>query len=224
MEVESPFLIDFKRCVCDYGKETQFDAAWSKLLSAYSVEDDTWLNSLYKVKEKWAACYMKHVLTLGMQINQPNKSINAMVKSFTNLDLDIVQFFENFERAVEGNRYRQSKHFEMRKQMPRLKSKYSPMLQQLVQIYTPTIFDLFQEQWDRSFAALAPHRNEMQLIFEYAVTMHEEEGEWKVSFDPVDKSISCSCKLFESWGILYCHAVKIYDLHDVKILPHQYIY
>ncbi|XP_075518324.1 protein FAR-RED IMPAIRED RESPONSE 1-like [Primulina tabacum] len=35
--------------------------------------------------------------------------------------------------------------------------------------------------------------------------------------------ISCSCRKFELTGLLCCHAVKVYDVTDVKILPEHYI-
>ena len=41
--------------------------------------------------------------------------------------------------------------------------------------------------------------------------------------DPLRKTISCSCRKFETFGILCCHAVKVFDLLDIKIIPDIYI-
>ena len=49
------------------------------------------------------------------------------------------------------------------------------------------------------------------------------EGGWKVLFDHVQSSISCSCRKFETFGILCCHALKVFEANDVKIVPDQYI-
>ncbi|PNX99811.1 FAR1-related protein [Trifolium pratense] len=47
--------------------------------------------------------------------------------------------------------------------------------------------------------------------------------EWRVLFDPVKSSISCTCRKFESFGILCCHALKVFDTNDVKLIPNEYI-
>jgi hypothetical protein len=62
-----------------------------------------------------------------------------------------------------------------------------------------------------------------QLPFEYIITLVNEEGEWRVLFNPVQSSISCSCRKFETFGILCCHALKVFEANDVKLVPEQYI-
>ena len=57
----------------------------------------------------------------------------------------------------------------------------------------------------------------------YIVQMIDEEGEWKVEFYPDTHEISCTCKMFESIGILCCHALKVYESKCVRIVPEQYI-
>lgn len=46
---------------------------------------------------------------------------------------------------------------------------------------------------------------------------------FKVSFCPSIGTISCSCRKFETFGILCCHAIKILDAKDIKSIPDQYI-
>ena len=59
-------------------------------------------------------------------------------------------------------------------------------------------------------------------MWEYVVSLLSKVGDHKVSFDPCTKSITCSCRKFETIGILCCHALKVYDVNDVKLLPDQY--
>ncbi|KAL8480856.1 hypothetical protein ACS0TY_027396 [Phlomoides rotata] len=113
--------------------------------------------------------------------------------------------------------------FETRQKLPRLKLESSPMLRQLSEIYTPTIFHLFQTEFDLFAAAYIKYKNEAHTLFEYVVGLIDEDGEWRVTFDPNTKMISCSCRKFEMIGLLCCHAVKVYDVMDVKKLPEHYI-
>ena len=97
------------------------------------------------------------------------------------------------------------------------------MLRQLVQIYTTPIFDLFQQEYDLHAATHIIHRNEVPPLFEFVVGMVDQEGERRVLFDPSNKSISCSCKKFETFGIICCHALKVLFMLDILTLPEQYI-
>ncbi|XP_073129949.1 protein FAR1-RELATED SEQUENCE 5-like [Henckelia pumila] len=179
MKDGSHFLTDFKRCMYGIDDGTQFEEAWSVLLAQYNVHENTWLQSTYNIKEKWAACYMKKVL--------------------------------------EEKRYNELRcEFETRQKLPRLKLESSPMLRQLSEIYTPTIFNLFQMEFVLFAAAYIKFKNETQPLFEYVVGLIDKEGEWRVTFNPSTKMISCSCQKFEMTGLLCCHAVKVYDVLDIK--------
>ncbi|XP_054784021.1 protein FAR-RED IMPAIRED RESPONSE 1-like [Prosopis cineraria] len=124
--------------------------------------------------------------------------------------------------------------FNSRQKLPRLILKSSSMLQQLSQVYTPSIFDLFQHEYDLRDAMCIKERKERKiaadddaLIIDYVITMVDKKGEWRLTFEPSreDKEavITCNCKKFEQWGILCCHALRILYDQDVKLLPKQYV-
>ncbi|XP_073027865.1 protein FAR1-RELATED SEQUENCE 5-like isoform X2 [Primulina eburnea] len=224
MKDGSHFLTDFKRCMYGIDDETRFEEAWSVLLVQYNIQENTWLQFTYNIKEKWAACYLNKAFTLGMRSTQLSESVNSDVKSCMKPDLDIMQFFKHFEQVLEEKRYNELRcEFETRQKLPRLKLESSPMLRQLSEIYTLTIFHLFQVEFVLFAAAYIKYKNETQPLFEYVVGRIDKEGEWRVTFNPSTKMISCSCRKFEMTGLLCCHAVKVYDVQDVKKLPEHYI-
>ena len=57
----------------------------------------------------------------------------------------------------------------------------------------------------------------------YMVGMFNSSEEFKVSFNALNNMILCSCKKFQTFGILCCHAKKIFDIKDIKSIPSQYI-
>ncbi|XP_029127003.1 protein FAR1-RELATED SEQUENCE 5-like, partial [Cajanus cajan] len=139
MKGESHFLSDFKKCMYGYDDEEQFEEGWRNLLEKFDVKENTWLQRVYSVREKWASCYLKKAFTLGMRSTQLSESVNADIKSFINVNLDLIKFFNRFEDVVEEKRYNELKcEYEARQKIPRLKNPYSDILKQVSELYTPT--------------------------------------------------------------------------------------
>ena len=84
------------------------------------VHKQTWLDSIYKVKEKWAESYMRDVFNLGGRSTQLSESFNNALKNHLKSSFDIIIFLKYFERAVQekGEKELQFK-FEARKNIPR---------------------------------------------------------------------------------------------------------
>ncbi|KAL1341499.1 hypothetical protein AAHE18_09G091000 [Arachis hypogaea] len=224
MKNGSYFLQDFKACMYEYVDETNFKEAWDKLLDDYDLKENKWLMNLYKLKEKWARCYMNNAFTIGMRSTQLSESLNADLKNCMKPNLNIIQFFNHFERVVNDKRYNELQgEFQSRQKLPRLKMVSSPLLQQVSEVYTLPLFNLFQEEYDKYSAACIREVNDRGFVYEYVVALCNENKEFKVTFDPSLSSISCNCRKFETFGILCCHAIKVLDVKDIKLLPEQYI-
>ncbi len=217
-------LGEFSACMFEYEDEITFEKAFSALRS--KVHNDSWLASIYKHKEKWAKCYMKNALTLGMRSTQLSESLNDDLKDHLKFDLDIIRFFTHFERAVQGKLDKElGSEYESGKKMPRIKMK-TPMLLQVSQLYTPCIFEAFQSEYERSMAAYARATNKTN---EYIVGIGALDGkstveeECLVVSDPSDQMVSYTCRQFERCRIMCSHALKVLDMMNIKLLPDQYI-
>jgi zinc finger SWIM domain-containing protein 3 len=117
------------------------------------VHKQTWLDSIYKVREKWAECYMRDVFSLGVRSTQLSESFNNSLKNYLKSDFDIVRFLKHFERTVKEKRGKElESEFEARKNIPRMRM-CTPMLVQVSKVYTPVIFEAFQSEYERSMAA-----------------------------------------------------------------------
>jgi len=94
------------------------------------VHKQTWLDSIYKVKEKWAECYMRDVFSLGVRSTQLSESFNNVLKNHLKSDFDIIRFLKHFERSVQEKRDKElESEFEARKNLPR-RLMCTPMLVQ----------------------------------------------------------------------------------------------
>ncbi|GAU38767.1 hypothetical protein TSUD_64980 [Trifolium subterraneum] len=224
MKGGSYFLTDFKKCMYNIDIEADFETAWNNLINDYNAHDSDWLKSVYAIKKKWASCYMKESLTLGMRSTQISESVNAHFKSCMKPNVDIVQFFKHFEQVIEEKRAKELHHeYESSHKLPRLIYELSPILVQMGKVYTHTVFELFQNEFKLFLALSLSERNESHSLCEYVITMGNHERSWRVSFDRASNSITCSCKNFETFGILCSHALKVIEANDVKIIPEKYI-
>lgn len=167
---------------------------------------------------------MKKTFTAGMRTTQLSERFNCDLKDCLKTNINIVEFFYHFERVVEQKRYKKLEaEYDLRQKMPRLTLTSSPMLNQLSNIYTPKIFEAFQNEVIGVMPLITTSRNIIEEKHEYVVGVFNACKQCTVSFDTLNMSISCSCKMFESCGILCRHCIKVFDTLDIKIIPNNYI-
>ena len=150
---DTSILSDFRACMFEYEDIAEFEHKFD--IMRKKVNKQTWLDSIYKLKEKWVECYMNDVLTLGMRSTQLNKSLNNDLKVLFETDFDIVQFLKHFEMVVQGKRNNElNLEFDSRKKLPEIYMRRPPpMLVHASKLYTPIIFEAFQGEYERSLAA-----------------------------------------------------------------------
>ncbi|KAK2965105.1 hypothetical protein RJ640_026115 [Escallonia rubra] len=208
----------------EYEDVTKFEKEWEALLKKYKVHGHSWLERTYALKEKWAKCYMKTTVTLGVRSTQLSESMNAKLKKSLKSKLDIPTFFKLFAMVVSDKRYREVEaEYNAKEKMPRVKVSCLPLLKQAGKVYTPKIFELFQRQWEKSLLALVGNKQERGGLQEYLIVSCDEEGEYVVTHDEENATLSCSCNKFETVGILCGHALKVLDVLGIKYIPETYI-
>ena len=100
------------------------------------------------------------------------------------------------------------------------------MLIQASKLYTPTIFEAFQGEYERSMVACTTAlegTNEYLIAIGSLDENFTLEKEYKVIGDPLEQTSTCSCGQFSRIGILCGHALKVLDLMNIKSLPPQYV-
>ena len=134
---ESHVLTDFSACMYSIEDKIAFEEAFNIMRNKVDNKRVSWLDSIYKFKEKWAECYMRDIFTLGMRSTQLSESFNSDLKQHLKSDFDIIRFLKHFERAVQGKRNKElDEEFEARKKLHRIRMR-TPMLVQASKLYTP---------------------------------------------------------------------------------------
>ncbi|KAK9282735.1 hypothetical protein L1049_010955 [Liquidambar formosana] len=218
------FGSDFKKCIYDCEDEDEFFNAWEDLLNKYDLCGNDWLQGLLKIKEKWAMAYGRQYFSAGKKSTQLSESFNAHLRDYLKSDLDLVQFFKHFQRAVDDRRYNEVlANYDMSQKIPRLKVNV-PLLQHARDVYTGTIFDMFQDEYEKSLLVIVDRCVQTEPIYEYKVSLCGHSRQQTINFTSIDGTISCSCKNFEFVGILCGHALKVLDDLKMKLMiPERYI-
>ena len=133
----SEFSKRFNACIFDYKTEEELFTHWEALLNDYDPLREGWLPSIFTLKEKWAKAYIKKVFSAGMRSTQLSESLNADLKNYLKVDLDIIQLFTHFERVLDDKRYKEwEAEYNCQHKLPRLKMKKAGMLVQASKLYT----------------------------------------------------------------------------------------
>ncbi|XP_065628791.1 protein FAR1-RELATED SEQUENCE 5 [Quercus suber] len=182
MKDGSSFLQVFKTCMLEFNDENEFEKTWEDMIDTYAIHDRSWLDIIYKLKGKWAKCYMKNEFTLGIRSTQLSKSLNGDLKDYLKSDLDVAEFFKHFDRVIKKKREKELQaEFNARQKYPQLGLKNSPLLKQAVQVYTPIIPDMYiLKRWTReakSGSSRAVDNEEAFALIEKMIEEYEKKVE-----------------------------------------------
>ncbi|KAH7853484.1 hypothetical protein Vadar_002988 [Vaccinium darrowii] len=186
----------------------------------------------WELEEKWAHVHMKWSFTAGMRSTQLSESLNAQIKRHLKCDNNLGLFFTFFDQVVLEKRYKEIQaKFDSKEKMVKINFCNCPMLLHAAKFYTPHLFDLFHKQFDISLGCKVIETWELEDEIGFVVQRHGQEREYKVlgrvelnalGVKTLTK-VSCSCRKFESFGILCGHAIKVLSQMNVMKIPKKYI-
>ena len=97
------------------------------------------------------------------------------------------------------------------------------MLVQAGEVYTPIIFELFQEEYEIFQGAIINQCIESEGGHQYVVGLFDSEKKYVVWGNKEELIVFCTCQKFEMIGILCSHAHKVLDTMSIKQIPNRYI-
>ncbi|GMY36648.1 FAR1-RELATED SEQUENCE 10 [Fagus crenata] len=193
--------------------EDEFDLRWNQMVSMFGLGSDKHIALLFSFRASWALSYMRVYFLARMATTAYSKSVDAFLKGVFSTQTCLRSFFEQV--GISAN-FQNQAHLAM--QYMRIKT-CIPIEEQARSILTPFAFNALQ--------------NELVLAMQYATSemangsyivrhFKKMNGECLVIWIPEDEQIHCSCKEFESSGILCRHALKILIVKNYFQLPDKY--
>ncbi|XP_012853618.1 PREDICTED: protein FAR1-RELATED SEQUENCE 5-like [Erythranthe guttata] len=125
--------------------EEEFENIWSKMIADNNLYDHSWLNNMYKLRNKWSTAFSKHRFSGGLKATSRSESTNSSLKfdgKRTDTLFDCVLRFEKIQN--EWRQDEKENDFKCRHGMPTLAVKTNCLLRDASSIYTHTVHYMFQ--------------------------------------------------------------------------------
>ncbi|WVZ98947.1 LOW QUALITY PROTEIN: hypothetical protein U9M48_044317, partial [Paspalum notatum var. saurae] len=200
------FLPAFKRCVYEDRSEEYFIKKWNELCAKYGLEDNLWMQNLYNLRQKWAAVY-RDSFTADMTSTRSNNRFRRKLG-----------LYELLVECDKVSLYVKMSWMKILNHNPNTYARNLLLLKTVAESYTRRMYKEFEEELKSNF-----HIHNEGSISTFMVThMYSDYGA-TIVFDNADMTITCSCRMYESIGLLCKHAFKVFDRNDVFILPSRYM-
>ncbi|KAF7113111.1 hypothetical protein RHSIM_Rhsim02G0233700 [Rhododendron simsii] len=158
--------------------------------------------------------------------NYSSESFNAHIKNYLKSDLDLVQFFKHFQRAVDDRLDKKVlANVDMSQKISILKVDVHILrLRHARDVYTEPAFDMFQDEYEQSLCMIVESCIQRELVYEYKISLLEHSKQYTTTFVHADGFAHCNCKTFEFVGILCGHVIKVPDDLRIKMtIPEHFI-
>jgi hypothetical protein len=214
----------FSRCLFDCQSEGDFELMWKSFLEKYNLHENPWLQNMYTLRTKSSDLFNKRTFCADLySIHGSEKFSNAnFFQNSKTKPMTLPEYVQIYKEAVEQHRKKeQDEDISCDAGGPELIPD-SPMLKQASDKYTPTMFKIFQKNLLGIISVPSEEITSNDEIVKFKVT-EGENTENIVEFKISDHTTTCSCKLFESVGILCVHALKVLNAKNIFQIPQQHI-
>lgn len=216
------FKKTFNNCIYGCESEEEFMSDWKAMLDKYKLGSNRWLKKLYEEKHKWALVYGRDVFSAHMTTTQRSESINAYMKRYLDRKVPLVEFLDQYEKALRYRRYKERESdYKCIISKPSLYSAV-PILEQASCIYTHAMFYVFEKEHKESLLWDVEYSGEDTRVHTYKVTKAKRKPRY-VKVHPEIESYECSYRNFTFAGVLCSHIIRVFTQLGVKCIPDKYI-
>ncbi|KAK3022642.1 hypothetical protein RJ639_045408 [Escallonia herrerae] len=195
--------------------ESHHSFAWAlQMVSKFGLESDKHAALLFSLRSYWVSSYTKGFFVACMATASYLKSVDAFLKGIFDAQTCLRSFFEQV--AIHSN----VKNY-AREEMQYMHIRTClPMEKHARNVLTPFIFKSLQHELVLAMQYSTSERANKAYLVRHFKNM---DGEHLVVWIPEEEHIQCSCKEFESTGILCRHALRVLLVNNYFQLPERYL-
>ncbi|XP_012470745.1 protein FAR1-RELATED SEQUENCE 7 isoform X2 [Gossypium raimondii] len=220
---QSAFRNLLDKCIFDCQSEEEFDMLWNSLVDQYKLHENERLKTLYMLRKKWSPVFARSTFFAGIQSADGCKAIRTIFQSLMKENMTLLKFAHRYQTVAKEQRTKEiDDDLCCKKMSPLMILKGSTLEKQAADVYTYTIFKLFQDELRGCLSVAIKDMGKTGTVASFKL---KEEGQKDniVKFCDSSNQITCSCKKYESMGILCVHILKVLNAKNVFKLPSQYI-
>ncbi|KAK9948534.1 hypothetical protein M0R45_004105 [Rubus argutus] len=211
------------KCFHDCYTEDEFKAAWDDMITIFNLDSNSWLKMLYSLREKWCPAFSLDTFSANIASSQRGESMNNIFHQMSRTTGDLISFVHYYEKKTKEMQLTELEDdFRCRNAMPRLRIN-SGIFKHAASEYTVKMYSFFENELMCIFGV---RMNEVSSDGNGCIYEAIEEGHqrvYRIQYNCFTAKVSCSCKLFESMGLLCRHALKVLDLKNFTSIPAEYI-
>lgn len=198
-----------------YGLESaeDFELRWNHMVSQYGLSSDKHIALLLSLRSSWALSYTRGFFLARMSTAAYSKAVDAFLKGVFNAQTCLRSFFEQVGISASIQNHT---HEEM--QYTCTKS-CIPIEEHAQSILTPFAFSALQHEL---ILAMQYATSEMANGSHLVSHFRKMDGEHLVIWIRETEQLHCSCKEFESSGILCRHALRVLIMKNYFQMPEKY--
>ncbi|KAI8574614.1 hypothetical protein RHMOL_Rhmol01G0367800 [Rhododendron molle] len=215
------FVSDFTTLMqmeCDV---EEFETIWADMVSHYGLQTNAWVVEMYSDRERWAEAYLLGHFFAGMRSTQRCEGMNRYLNRFVTVRLRLFEFVQQYHRGLARMRVADAgAETATEHSTPVLITQLKSLEKNGTEVYTQYIFRFFQDEIQRASALIVARRVDEVERRLYFVEMYlRRESNWTVEYYPVDNRMSCSCLMFESFGLPCCHMIMVMKYEHLSSIP-----
>ncbi|KAH6777273.1 FAR1-related sequence 10 [Perilla frutescens var. hirtella] len=209
----SRFKYEFEE-LCHLENTEEYEFRWNQMVSQFGINSDKHIALLFSLRTCWALPYIRGCFLARMDCPSYWKSLDIVLKEIVMTQTCLRGFLE--QTGLLSN-YKMKSHDQA--QYTHLKT-CLPIEEHARNVLTPFAFDRTQQEMVLAMQyAASEMANGSYLVHHFK----KVDGERLVIWIPEDEQIHCSCKEFESTGILCRHALRVLLFKNYFQLPSKYL-
>lgn len=215
------FRYDYETCVFQSQTASEFDSAWDMLVDKYNLMENAWFKDMYRMRKSWVPLYLKGTFFAGIPVDG---SLKSYFGTLLTAQTPHNEFVVRYEKALEQRREEERKEDFNSFNLQAVLHTKDPIEEQCRRLYTISMFKVFQKELLECYSYVGMKINVEGAISRYMVQKCGNGDERKtVAFNASNLNINCSCKMFEFEGVLCRHALKVFQIMNIRELPSRYI-
>ncbi|KAM3276618.1 hypothetical protein ACQJBY_044809 [Aegilops geniculata] len=218
------FYDRLKHCVWNSETPAEFEDKWKSFIMEFKLEDHGWFAKRYELRATWIPAYFVEIPLAGLlRTTSISESANSFFKRFICRKLTFVEFWLRFDTALKCQR--QNELIADNTSEYTISELVTPweIERQGRAVFTHEIFELFQAQVlaarDDCDVQNTENREGIKIMF----VSDQYKKIREVSYDTISMTAKCSCKLFESNGIVCRHIIRVLRGAKINELPRIYV-